>query len=81
MLYSHQVWIFAVGMAFYKYGAFTSQAAVIRYTSLPTLRQAKCSIYLSMVGYTLLTGLSIAVGVIVFLYYAQLGCGPLASGI
>ena len=57
-----------------------NQMAVQRYSSLPTLRQAKIALYSLIPSVTLLTTLACFSGVVIFAYYAKDGCDPLAQG-
>jgi len=58
----------------------TSQMAVQRYCALPTMQAAKRSILLNVAGFFLMGLLTCTAGIVVFAYYAKLGCDPITSG-
>ncbi|XP_046548473.1 sodium-coupled monocarboxylate transporter 1-like [Haliotis rubra] len=73
-------WSLVIGTAIawsHTYGL--SQATVQRYCALPTLRQARLSVILNIVGVILLMTSVCLAGIIMFAYYAQKGCDPLSD--
>lgn len=74
------VFIFTFCYAFQKYSVYCNQPTMVRYTALPTIKQAKISILIGACGFVLIQGLPLLVGIVVFTYYSKLGCGPMGSG-
>ncbi|XP_046563516.1 sodium-coupled monocarboxylate transporter 1-like, partial [Haliotis rubra] len=73
-------WSLVIGTAIdwsHTYGL--SQVTVQRYCALPTLRQARLSVILNIVGVILLMTSVCLSGIIMFAYYAQKGCDPLSD--
>ena len=57
-----------------------SQVAVQRYSSLPTIRQARIALLSVIPCVTILATMACFSGIVIFAYYAKDGCDPLASG-
>jgi len=55
------------------------QTSVQRYCTLPTLSQAQWSVYLNIPFLVVMNALAAAVGLVMFAYYADKGCDPLAN--
>ena len=74
-------WALTVGLSLTFCSVYTvNQMAVQRYSSLPTLRQAKIALYSLMPCLTVLTTMACFSGIVIFAYYAKDGCDPLAGG-
>ncbi|KAL4216748.1 Sodium-coupled monocarboxylate transporter 1 [Mactra antiquata] len=76
----HSSWSLIVGGGILWIAAFGGQPSVQRFSALPTLRKAKLSIYLNIVGCILLMLLTCLAGIAMFAYYAKKGCDPLTDG-
>ncbi|XP_050398733.1 sodium-coupled monocarboxylate transporter 1 isoform X1 [Patella vulgata] len=77
----HSFWSLVVGGTIgwtSTYGV--NQASVQRYCALPTLKKAKLSVMLNVIGVIILLTLTSLTGIVVFAYYAQKGCDPLSAG-
>lgn len=74
------LWICIFGFAIRMNTILIDQAAMMRYTGLKTLKQARLSLYLSGACLDVMLALCILVGMVMCAYYAQVGCGPLESG-
>ena len=57
-----------------------NQNAVQRYSSLPSIRQARIALLSVIPCVTTLTTMACFSGIVIFAYYAKDGCDPLASG-
>ncbi|KAK2167768.1 hypothetical protein LSH36_24g06030 [Paralvinella palmiformis] len=71
-------WSTVIGGMFHTLIAFgVGQTSVQRYCSLPTLRQAKRSVFLNIPGLLMINVLSGLVGLVVYSYYSEKMCDPL----
>ncbi|KAH9509623.1 Sodium-dependent multivitamin transporter [Bulinus truncatus] len=71
----HTFWNMIIGPFIYWLGTYgIGQASVQRYCSLPTLRNAKISILLNMMGVFILVTLTCLTGIVLFAYYAGQNC-------
>ncbi|KAH9509624.1 Sodium-coupled monocarboxylate transporter 1 [Bulinus truncatus] len=76
----HTFWNMVIGSSLAWVGTYgISQASVQRYSSLPTLRNAKISILLNMIGVFTLVSLTCVAGLVLFAYYAGQNCDPLGQ--
>ncbi|XP_070178289.1 sodium-coupled monocarboxylate transporter 1-like isoform X2 [Littorina saxatilis] len=76
----HSFWSLVVGGAIRWTCVFGfNQASVQRYCSLPSLKKAKLSLLLNVVGIAALLTLFCLTGIVIFAYYADQGCDPLTS--
>lgn len=74
-------WSLTVGVALTFSSVYTiGQMAVQRYSSLPTLRQANIAILGLVPCVATLTLLACLCGLVIFAYYAQVGCDPVQGG-
>lgn len=73
------IWILIFGQQVRYFHAFISQSAMIRYNSLPTIKQARLCLVIASLGLLIMSLSSYCIGIVVFAYYSQLGCGPLGS--
>ncbi|XP_064614602.1 LOW QUALITY PROTEIN: sodium-coupled monocarboxylate transporter 1-like [Liolophura sinensis] len=77
----HSFWNLFVGGTVSSMSNFAiSQASVQRYSTLSSVRKAQVSLLLNCIGVVLMMTLTCLSGVVIFSYYAQKGCDPLASG-
>ncbi|XP_035826901.1 sodium-coupled monocarboxylate transporter 1 [Aplysia californica] len=74
----HTVWglVFGAGFQWMTTYGF-NQASVQRYCSLSTLNKARASIFLNIVGVTILVSITCLSGIVMFSYYASQNCDPL----
>uniref|UniRef100_A0A2C9KYF0 Amino acid permease/ SLC12A domain-containing protein n=1 Tax=Biomphalaria glabrata TaxID=6526 RepID=A0A2C9KYF0_BIOGL len=76
----HTFWNMVIGSALAWFGTYgISQASVQRYSSLPTLNNARISILLNMIGVFVLVTLTCIAGLVLFAYYAAQQCDPLGQ--
>ncbi|XP_059145998.1 sodium-coupled monocarboxylate transporter 1-like isoform X2 [Physella acuta] len=76
----HTVWNLVIGTALAWMGTFgVNQASVQRYNSLATLRRAKMSVLLNILGVFIMLTLTCLSGIVVFAYYANQKCNPLGQ--
>ncbi|KAK7096189.1 hypothetical protein V1264_005513 [Littorina saxatilis] len=76
----HTFWSLVVGGAVRWTSVFgVNQASVQRYCSLPSLKKAKLSVLINVIGIAVLLTLFCLTGIVIFAYYAQKQCDPLAT--
>uniref|UniRef100_A0A0B7BIN6 Sodium-coupled monocarboxylate transporter 1 n=1 Tax=Arion vulgaris TaxID=1028688 RepID=A0A0B7BIN6_9EUPU len=76
----HTTWNLVIGTCLAWMGSYgTGQASVQRYSSLPTLNNARKSILLNMIGLVILITSACLSGIVLFAYYADRDCDPLGS--
>ncbi|BFZ26142.1 hypothetical protein BsWGS_29181 [Bradybaena similaris] len=74
----HTFWNLVIGSAMGWVGAYgIGQASVQRYSSLPTLNNARLSVLLNMLGLIILVTTTCMAGIVLFAYYAAQDCDPL----
>ncbi|VDI64208.1 Hypothetical predicted protein [Mytilus galloprovincialis] len=77
----HTFWALVIGGMINWAGTYgASQASIQRFSSLPTLRDAKRAVLMNCVGVFLLLTLACLSGISVFAFYADKGCDPLSHG-
>ncbi|KAH9509620.1 Sodium-coupled monocarboxylate transporter 1, partial [Bulinus truncatus] len=76
----HTFWGMIIGPTFGWIGTYgVSQPSAQRYCTLPTLRKAKMSIVLNIIGVTVLLILTCLSGIVLFAYYAAQNCNPVGQ--
>ncbi|KAH9509625.1 Sodium-coupled monocarboxylate transporter 1 [Bulinus truncatus] len=76
----HTFWSMIIGQTFGWIGTYgVSQPSAQRYCTLPTLRKAKMSIVLNIIGVTVLLVLTCLSGIVLFAYYAAQNCNPVGQ--
>ncbi|KAL8568333.1 hypothetical protein ACOMHN_040906 [Nucella lapillus] len=74
-------WSLVVGMTVSWTATYgVNQASVQRYCALPSLTKATVSVLLNIPGLMVLVLVACMAGVVIFAYYAKLGCDPYTSG-
>ena len=75
-------WSLVIGGLFSSLTIFgIGQTSVQRYCSVPTLKQAKLSVYLNIPGILILNLLASFAGLVIYAYYTKMGCDPLKGNI
>jgi len=77
----HSFWTLVVGGTvgwLSTYGV--NQAAVQRYSSVPTLKDARATVLLNIPGLFIFVSLCCMMGMVLFAWYDSVGCDPLAAG-
>jgi len=81
-LIRHSFWGLTVGgMVGWLSTYGVNQASVQRYSSLPTLNKARATVLLNIPGILIFMTICVLSGMVIYAYYASIGCDPLASGI
>ncbi|CAL1536058.1 unnamed protein product [Lymnaea stagnalis] len=76
----HTFWNIIISSAALWMGHYgINQASVQRYSSLPTLKNAKISVLLNSIGVFFLLALTCLSGIVLFAYYADKNCDPLGQ--
>ena len=75
-------WSLVIGGMFSSLGIFgIGQTSVQRYCSVPTMRQAKASVFLNIPGLIIVNVLATLAGLVIYAYYTEIGCDPLKGPI
>ncbi|CAC5390249.1 SLC5A8_12 [Mytilus coruscus] len=77
----HTFWALVIGGMINWAGTYgASQASIQRFSSLPTIKDAKRAVMMNCVGVFFLLTLACLSGISVFAFYADKGCDPLSHG-